>query len=209
MKLAGIDEAGRGSVIGPMIIACVTIEYSKFDLLLGLGVKDSKQLTPQGRLKLATPIGELATVYYSVISPKRIDNLRDHGFTLNQIELMEIAKLIQKCNADLIIIDSPYPKSGRMERMLARLLENPPELICENKADCIYPIVSAASIMAKVKRDKIISNLSRIYGKIGSGYPSDWKTQIYIKKCLNEGRLPPIVRKSWRTIRILYNSKIS
>ena len=87
---------------------------------------------------------------------------------------------------------------------------NPKEIIAKHKADDIFPIVSAASIIAKNKRDSLINELKEKYGDLGSGYPSDKKTIDFLRKWIKKNRkVPAFARKSWATIKTILNGEVT
>ncbi|MCX7836473.1 MAG: ribonuclease HII [candidate division WOR-3 bacterium] len=195
--ILGIDEAGRGCVIGPMVICGVLIEEKDITKLKEIGVKDSKLLKPSKREKLAKEIKKIAKkIVIKKISPKIIDK-----YNLNFLELKEIKKIIEKTKPTIVYFDCPVNQKGIKDycKKLESLLEKKnvlPKIIGENKADKKYEVVSAASIIAKVERDRIIKNLRKKYGDFGSGYPSDRKTKEFLKNFYNNCRL--IIRKKWQ-----------
>ncbi|WP_291767356.1 ribonuclease HII [Caldivirga sp. UBA161] len=200
---AGIDEAGRGPVIGPMVIAIVGWSNSEAE---GIGVKDSKQLTPSGRSRLYKLIVSKAPcVKHIVIEPGEIDEYVNRGL-LNELEAIKMSELIKACSgATRVYVDSPDPDPSRFRGFINA---KDVELIVLNHADESIPLVSAASIVAKVIRDTIISRLKETYGDFGSGYPSDPRTIDALRRWVNGGSLPPIVRRSWRTVRRMINGKL-
>ncbi|MEZ0345179.1 MAG: ribonuclease HII [Infirmifilum sp.] len=206
--IAGIDEAGRGPLIGPMVIAIVAAKEQKLHLIEKLGVRDSKLLTPSRRERLRRVLEEtLDYISMRVVSPEEIDRAVE-GVTyenLNHLELSLIADLIKKAVREVeivrVYVDSPDPIPSRFRDKLALEVDGDVEVIVENHADEKYVIVSAASIVAKTERDRIIEKLKREYGDFGSGYPSDPRTIAFIRSLLEGGRdLPPIVRRSWKTL---------
>ena len=199
--ILGIDEAGRGPVIGPMIICGVVVEKRVVSELARIGVRDSKLLSPEKRERLKSLIEERAMRWEFVeITPSEIDR---YGISLPQIK--GICYLIDKLCPHVVFIDAPTSNPASYKRKLKALLkEKKIELVVENFADRKYSIVSAASIMAKVERDKHIKALSLKYGDIGSGYPSDKRTIEFLKKCMREKRkFPEIVRKRWKTAKVI------
>ncbi|RLE64393.1 MAG: ribonuclease HII [Thermoprotei archaeon] len=214
-RICGIDEAGRGPVIGPMVLASVVIDRQFLPTLLEMGIRDSKKLSPSARLKIYKTVGRLlASVNVLVIDPKTIDNaVKGLSFrNLNDLESYFTAFLIKKalpCKPELFIVDSPDINPLRYrERILFHLkrmgVKVPRDVIlCENKADVKYLPVSAASIISKVRRDLLINKLKYIYGDIGSGYPTDPATIKFLEKSLSKGKVPPIVRFTWNTFRKL------
>ncbi|KUO81947.1 MAG: ribonuclease HII [Vulcanisaeta sp. JCHS_4] len=203
--VGGIDEAGRGPVIGPMVIAIAVID--DMDKLKNIGVRDSKELSPQGRSRLLNVLRSILTYMdYEVIEPETIDRYV-YLNALNKLEAEVVVKLIGRAlrivNLVRVYIDSPDPNAKRYGDLIRRSVGSV-EVISMNKADKLIPIVSAASIIAKVTRDSIIEELHREYGDFGSGYPSDPRTIGFLRNWVREhGDLPPIVRRSWSTIRRL------
>lgn len=203
--VGGIDEAGRGPVIGPMVMAIAVID--DMDKLKNVGVRDSKELSPQGRSRLLNVLRSILTYMdYEVIEPEIIDRYV-YLNALNKLEAEVAVKLIGRAlrivNLVRVYIDSPDPNAKRYGDLIRRSVGSV-EVISMNKADKLIPIVSAASIIAKVTRDSIIEELHREYGDFGSGYPSDPRTIGFLRNWVREhGDLPPIVRRSWSTIRRL------
>ncbi|HML05156.1 MAG TPA: ribonuclease HII [Methanobacterium sp.] len=199
MKIIGIDEAGRGPVIGPLVVGGVAVEEEKLEKIEKLQLKDSKRLTPARRKVMARRINKIAECHTVHIQAMDIDNLRAKGINLNEIEKIAIKKVIALSNPDFAYIDcldiNPQRFRDEMENF-----RNSLNVIAEHKADDTYPIVSAASIIAKVERDMEIEKLRKEYRDIGSGYPSDPKTIAFLKKYSYEN-LPYFVRKSWATVK--------
>jgi len=204
IRILGIDEAGRGAVLGPLVICGILIEDRNEKKLKKLNVKDSKLLKPKRRETLAPKIEEIATHSVVIrISPCKIDSNRRSGHNLNQLEALRMADIINMTKPDKVIIDSPDHNSHKFRDFLWSNLENKNiELVCENFADQNYPIVSAASIVAKVNRDNAIKELEQQLGEeIGIGYPHDQRTINFLKKIAeqNKGKMPSYVRTTWDT----------
>lgn len=196
----GIDEAGRGPLIGPMVIVGVSFKESDLHILKEIGVKDSKQLSPNKREKIYNEILKicLENVVF-IIKPKEIDEAIEKGIKITGLEANYIAKIIEKINCDKVYIDSPINNPNKFRNLIERLVSKKPKIICEIKADIKYLEVSAASIIAKVVRDREIKELHKKYGFFGSGYPSDSRTIQFIKnhkEILNSED----IRKSWATL---------
>ncbi len=203
MLICGIDEAGRGPVIGPMCICSVILDAAGAAKLKEMGVRDSKKLTRARREFLETHIKELSVEWkLSVISPAEIDFLRKKK-SLNQIEAESMAGLIEShsMRPDKVIVDATDPTAENFGAGIRNVLIERgsfvPEIVSEHKADDHYIEVSAASVLAKVERDRIIESIRIEYGEIGSGYPSDEITMEYLKKASRAGDLPAFVRRSW------------
>lgn len=219
MILAGVDDAGRGSVLGPLVIAGVSIKESKVPKLVELGVKDSKLLSPSRRRKLFGEIKGLAErVTWTMISPTDIDQCVLNGvrlFRLNYLEARHMAIVLSRMSYDLAYVDCCDTDQKRFGRLIEELLVNeksagafgvPPRnlkgnILSEHHADRNYPVVSAASIIAKVTRDSYISKLHKKHGLFGSGYPSDPDTLEFLRGFISRAqKLPDFARTSWKTI---------
>ncbi len=200
MKILGIDEAGRGPVIGPMIIAGVLIDAEKEEKLRELGVKDSKLLSKKRREELARKIREEAdTVQVVEVSAADIDKMRKR-MSLNELEAMKMAELIENLKPDKVIADLPDPTSLLFKRRIMKYCSHKPEFVLEHKADQKYPVVSAASIIAKTVRDDKMKKIEEKYeAEIGTGYPHDERTIRFLQA--HASKYPVEVRKSWSTAR--------
>jgi len=202
-RVMGIDEAGRGCVIGPMVLCGVVVRHDMLDALAEIGVRDSKAISPQRRESLYDQISAIAEAsFIAKVSPRRID--REN---INAIGLRETARMIDAAKPDEVYLDAPVRGRGipRYCQKLRTMLTDPEVvLVAENKADQNYPVVSAASIIAKVTRDNVIKELHGEYGDFGSGYPSDPRTKEFVTECYTRtGGFPEIVRQKWLTVRRL------
>ena len=204
MLMAGVDEAGRGSVIGPLVIAGVSVEENDLPKLVDIGVKDSKLLSPQKRETLATQIRKLALNCHVVfLSPVEIDRVVETGkrlHRLNRFEAQAMARVIAILKPDVAYVDASDVLADRFGEHIAENLDFTLKIVSEHKADITYPIVSAASIIAKVERDRAISSLQKKHGNLGCGYPSDSNTINFLGDWIRKfGSYPDFVRKSWKT----------
>jgi ribonuclease HII len=195
--ICGIDEAGRGPVIGPMVMAGVLIEKSDIPKLKALGVKDSKLLTKEKREFLFTKIKSTVKSYkIIIISPQEIDKaLESENLNLNWLEAHKSAEIINKLKPDKAILDCPSNNIKAYRDYVKNLLKHKTELVVEHKADVNYLESGAASILAKVTRDKEIEKIQKKYGNCGPGYPSNEITQKFLKE--NWEKHPEIFRKTW------------
>jgi ribonuclease HII len=202
MLVCGVDDAGRGSVLGPLVIAGISIEQKNIKKLVKIGVKDSKQLSPQLREKLYEQILSLVEGYHvAKIPPKTIDKSVSKNL-LNQLEANYMAKVIKKLEAGSSYVDSCDVNPKRFGLYIANIAKTG-KIISSHHADRKYPVVSAASIIAKVSRDREIEKLRKNHN-LGSGYPSDPKTMKFIKEWISQnGNVPIFVRKSWKPVKIL------
>jgi len=210
MLIAGIDEAGRGPCLGPLVMAVTLIEKKDEEKLIELGVKDSKDLSPKERER---QFGEIKKIvienYCSHALPKEIDRLMLRK-SLNEIEAMHAARLLNKLKKKpaLVYVDSPDVVMEEFGKRIQKYITFPTKIISEHKADSNYPIVSAASVLAKVERDAAIKKLSEEFGEVGSGYPGDGATINFLRKYFNKNNCwPAFVRQSWQTIKNLQDEK--
>ncbi len=199
MLIAGVDEAGKGPVIGPLVVGAVVLEESELAILDRLGVKDSKKLTPRAREQIAEQIKKRFQHHEYVVSATQIDELRKI-MTMNEIMVLCHSHVLKKINAGKAIVDAADVIASRFAQNLRNNVSGI-EIIAEHKADEKYPVVGAASIIAKVKRDACIREIERSMGRrIGSGYPSDRTTKRFLEEWFRSGEtLPECVRASWQT----------
>ena len=205
--IGGVDEAGRGPVIGPLVIAIVTVKET--NTIEHLSIKDSKLCTPQQREHFKTQIQKVADqTKVLTISAADIDTMRK-SMTLNQLEVYAFSKLISQTKPTICYVDSADVNAQRFADDIQKQLNYQPKIISRHKADTIYPIVSAASIIAKTTRDEMVSSIEKELRKnldipLGSGYPADPITQKFLKTWLQENHsLPPYTRLSWKTSQYL------
>jgi len=205
MLIAGIDEAGRGPCFGPMTMSIVVLEKKQELELKALGVKDSKDIPAPKRDSLFSEVQEAAVEHYTiVVRAVEINDLMVKD-NLNEIEAMKVAEAINKLTTDvaIIYIDSPDTTKGKYEGRIRKYLDADKqkiEIVSENKADSKYVVVGAASILAKVTRDREIEKLKEKHGEIGSGYPADPKTKKFLADYVKETNLlPPFSRIFWST----------
>ena len=203
--ICGVDEAGKGSVLGPMIIAAVGI--SSEDILEGIRVKDSKLLCAKERERLYKIIKKKCQVATVRLDAQQIDIMR-RDMTLNEAVARSHAQVIVKLSPDYAYLDACDVNTFRYAEMVKNHLVLPCEIISEHHADEKFPVVSAASIIAKVTRDRAIATLAKKYGTIGSGYPSDPVTIRFLNSYIDEHHVPPpIARKSWKTVSAILSKK--
>jgi ribonuclease HII len=201
MLLLGADEAGKGPVIGSMFVAGLVIEEEKLFDLAGFGVKDSKLLSPARRETLAKKILGIAADHYILeVKPNVIDELRA-VITMNEIMVKSFSQVLARLHADRAILDAADVNAARFARRVKAASQTTMEIIAEHKADQRHSVVSAASILAKVRRDASMRELEQVMNcKIGSGYPHDQDTLNFLQRWVRENRdLPACARHSWTT----------
>ncbi len=203
----GIDDAGRGPVIGPMVLAGCLIDEKTARKFKKLGVRDSKQLTPKRREFLAQKIKEEVKSFEIVLADAdEINSKQDAGTNLNMLEAIKTAKIINKINKDSqkikVVVDCPSTSIVKWRDFLMTKIKDLSnlEIVCEHKADKNHVSVSAASILAKSTREKEMDKLKEKYGKeIGSGYTSDPTTSKFLTKNVSKHKNSGIFRKNWIT----------
>ena len=202
--VGGVDEAGRGCLLGPLVVAGVSASRRGVAKLQELGVKDSKKLSPRRREALYPEIIRAADrVHWASVTPKEIDEVVVHGKKLrklNYLEAVYFAKVIDRLGARQVTVDASDVVPERFGNDITSNLAARCRVVALHKADRDFPIVSAASIIAKVERDRQVGLLRLAHGDFGSGYPSDPATRRFFSKLMKRGEpLPPYVRKSWKT----------
>jgi len=194
-----------GCVIGPLVIAGVSIKKEATRELSSIGVRDSKVLSPTQRTNLAIAIRNIAhDISIVELPPEEIDEYVLKGRKLRKLNYLEataMAKVIRKLNPAIAYVDSSDVRPERFADDIQEHLVKRIRIISEHHADQKYPVVSAASIIAKVTRDQRIAEIENQYGDFGSGYPSDERTIRFLEDWVRKhGSFPGFVRKSWKTI---------
>ena len=214
MLVLGIDDAGRGPLIGPMFLAGALLEAKEEEYLKHEGVADSKTLAHSTRVKLAGMIKDHCKKYKVVKAEAGdIDHALATGVNLNTLEAIKCADIISDLLIGIdervkVIVDCPSVNTVAWKATLQTYLkkEHKIELHCEHKADANHASVSAASILAKVAREEAVTELKKTYGDMGSGYPSDPSTVAFVKKYGQKYKDAGIFRKSWATWKQLFPS---
>ncbi len=200
--VAGVDEAGRGSAVGPMVIAGVLLEEEFLEAVKSQGVKDSKRLPPERRERLYEFIVNGAVkVAFTVLNPTIIDRYVKFKKTLgglNALELKEIVCIVREIRATKVYVDCPDVNSMRFCRILKSEIPWNVEVVALHGKYDDHPAIASASIVAKVLRDRIIRSLRDLYGDFGSGYPSDLKTVSFLKENRGNKHSEWLIRKSWK-----------
>jgi ribonuclease HII len=199
VRVLGIDEAGRGCVFGPLVVAGFLVEHADDDTLRAAGAADSKALTAKRRDLARAALGALGTAFVRAIEPDAID-----AGNLNAHEEAAIVSIVREARPDVIFVDAlghPSTTARTIERLAAEVAPIRARWTMEPKADATYPVVGAASIFAKTTRDARLDAERARFGELGSGYPSDPETKAWIAAWARTGKpWPPFVRTRWATI---------
>jgi ribonuclease HII len=210
--IAGIDEAGRGPLIGPLVIAVAALQEGREQELKDLGVKDSKLLTETQREEILKYLEHLVKYELIILNPQEVDSaLESPNTNLNWLEADHGADLLNKLDVKLdneisrCIIDCPSTNINAYTNYFSEKVDNKETILqVEHKADMNHLIVGAASIIAKVTREKELEKLKKKYHiDFGSGYPSDPNTKKFIKENWDNPKISPIIRKSWATYKTI------
>jgi len=201
MLILGFDEAGRGSVLGPMVVGAFLLERDAVDAVRTAGGRDSKGMSAEAREQAAGRLRALAAGWDAVVLDAETI---DRG-NLNRLEEEVFVEVTRRLQPDRVQIDAPVPPKGlaRFHQRMAEAFGLPPEQVqVAHKAEDKFPAVGAASIMAKTTRDAALAALRDEHGALGSGYPSDPVTRAYLEDLLDRDQpLPPFVRTRWGTIK--------
>ena len=203
--IAGIDEAGRGPMIGPLVVCGVRVESDKLDKMAKLGIRDSKTLSAKKRDALDNEIRQITSkIEIELVTASEIDSLRAKKVTLNEIEVRAFVQVAKKLQPAVLYLDAADVKAERFGSVIGErsgLSSMGCKIVSEHKAGSKYTVVAAASIVAKVQRDSKIKRLHKKFGDFGSGYPSDPKSIAFVKQIVQSGeKLPDIIRSSWVSI---------
>lgn len=218
--LLGIDDAGRGPLIGPMILVGVLMNKDQERAIKKAGAADSKLLVHSERIRISKFIRENSLSEHVVkSSPEEIDNSINSGINLNTLEAMKTAEIINAINipkyhkeAIIVIVDCPSVNITAWRNKLLGFIKHIGnlEVLCEHKADFNHPSVSAASILAKVTREEEVDKIKekyKEYGNTGSGYPSDPFTKEFLKKNGEKLKDSGLFRKTWQTWKTMFPEK--
>lgn len=194
-----------GCVVGPLVVAGAAAREEVLEELKEIGVRDSKLLTPARRVVLYTEVLRLCDrVHTEEIQPEQIDAAVSRGQKyrkLNFLEATYMARVADMLGASSVVLDAPDTLPSRFRRNVVGSMKTRCAVSATHHADSRYVIVSAASIVAKVERDRAVEKLRRKYGDFGSGYPSDPKTRAFLLSLLSRGDdTPDYIRKSWKTL---------
>ena len=204
MRVLGIDEAGRGCVFGPMVVASFFVEDVSEEVLRAAGADDSKAISAKKRMLVRGQLEKLGRADVQRIEPSQIDE-----GNLNQLEERVIVELVDRWKPDVVYVDAlghPSTIPSLVERMRRGRAQR---WIMEPKADSTYAVVGAASIFAKTTRDSLLEGLKAEFGDLGSGYPSDPRTREWILAWARSAKpWPSFVRTRWGTIRALAQTAV-
>jgi ribonuclease HII len=216
-KVIGIDEAGRGPVFGSLFVGFSIINLAdglkslnefQEKLANDFGVKDSKLLSPKIRNQIFEKLKDAIDMKYAQLTPKLIDKNFFEGGKLNNLEVDAIVQILNAERPNLIIVDALTSKPEKFKEELESKIKFDCKVIAENKADSKYPIVGAASIIAKELREREVLEIKEnLKMDVGSGYPSDPKTQEFLKNNFKDEKIDFIFRKSWKTYQNLLDEK--
>ncbi|HNC95610.1 MAG TPA: ribonuclease HII [Myxococcota bacterium] len=201
MRILGLDEAGRGCVLGPLVVGGFLWEGEDQAPLREAGADDSKVLSAQKRAEIQAKLQQLGQGHVRRIEAPEID-----AGNLNELEIRAFLELVRSLSPDRVFLDAPVNPRG-IPKLRERLIRESgvTDWVIEPKADATYPVVGAASIYAKLTRDAAIEAL----GEVGSGYPSDPVTRKLLSELLAKKEpLPPWVRSRWGTLEVLKQQRL-
>jgi len=202
MSVVGVDEAGRGPVLGPLVICAYAIDEAKLPALKKAGVRDSKLLTHEKRAALVPMLLKEGRAALEIITAEQITSLMRKKISLNEIEAQRGAEAIRKVmdGASCVYVDSPDPVPKKFAHRLYKYLPQKLKIVSENKADYKYVVVGAASVIAKEKRDAEIDKIKReLRCDFGNGYPHDEATIHFLTQHKDDPALQKYIRHEWAT----------
>jgi ribonuclease HII len=201
MRVVGVDEAGRGSFVGPLVVGAFAIDHTHLDALRAAGARDSKELSPSARGEVYARLRSLGDLDSITLTPRAVDRaVRKNG--LNDLEVEAFGDVIRRLGGEEARVDACDPNEARFGRRVSARAGTGTRVIARHHADRDDPLVGAASIVAKVRRDRALARLRSVLGDgIGSGYPSDTQTVEFVRAHLQRvDAPPPWLRISWATM---------
>ncbi|NUN11196.1 ribonuclease HII [Candidatus Micrarchaeota archaeon] len=208
--IIGVDEAGRGCVIGPLVVAAFKIDEKLEPTLKELGVKDSKLLLPVARKKVYDKLVSYEHCL-KIISATELNELMGKRVSLNDIEAMKIAECLKELDGEktTVFVDSPDSIPEKFTKRIKKYEKISAKIVSENKADSKYLCAGAASIIAKETREMEVVRIKKIIGDFGSGYSSDEKTIAFLKNNYGKNsKLEEFIRTKWATIKNLQTTQV-
>jgi ribonuclease HII len=208
--IGGVDEAGRGALVGPLVVAGISVKSSRLHRLAKMGIKDSKLLSPKQRRSLIPKlIDEVESICICKLTPLDVDcGVKDNN--LNLLEAQAMAVVIDNIFPDIVFIDSCDVNPVRYRKSVSKFvcINRPKKIISQHHAEHASIAVAGASIVAKVTRDLEMLRIREEYGEMGSGYPSDKRTKEFIRKWIEKNKTPRhFIRKSWKSMKTLFDLK--
>ncbi len=197
--MLGIDEAGRGSVLGPLVVGGFLVGEEDLPRLAGLGAKDSKLLRPRVRREVYRRLATVGRRFSTAAAPEEIDRAVRHH-ELNLLEARLFGRLVRRARPGRVVVDACDPVAARFGRRVADAAGGIAPVVARHHADRDEPVVAAASVVAKVRRDHAVAVLARrLRRDLGSGYPSDPRTVAVVREALAGPDRPAWIRLSWAT----------
>jgi ribonuclease HII len=198
--VVGIDEAGRGAWVGPLVVGAFAVPLDRVERLAAVGARDSKLLSPRLRAEVYDRLLEIGVARSIELSPAQIDR-EVAGHRLNALEAAAFGRLARELGPARVYVDACDANARRFARRVAAAAGEGNRVVARHKADRDLPLVGAASIVAKVRRDRRIEALDReLGGGLGSGYPSDPRTIAFVRDWAARSAVrPPWLRASWST----------
>jgi ribonuclease HII len=201
MRVVGVDEAGRGSFVGPLVVGGFAVDDGRLEEVRAAGARDSKELTPSARTEVYARLRRIGQLDSVALHPPVVDRAVLVG-GLNDLEASAFGKVIRRLGADEAHVDACDVDEARFGRRVAARSGAGVRVIACHHADRDDPLVGAASIVAKVRRDRALARLRTVLGDgIGSGYPSDAQTVAFVRDHLERSAaVPSWLRSSWATM---------
>jgi ribonuclease HII len=198
--VVGVDEAGRGSWLGPLVVGAFAVAQDQIEAVRVVGARDSKELSPRSREVVYERLERLGSCRSIDLPPSEVDRHVARK-KLNELEASAFARLVREIGPVIAYLDACDVDARRFGRRVARLAGTGVRIVSRHHADRDFPLVGAASIVAKVRRDRAIARLEEFLGEpIGSGYPSDARTVAFVRRRVSaDGPRPEWLRASWRT----------
>ena len=200
-RILGVDEAGRGSVLGPLVVGGFVVRSDRLEALRAAGACDSKELSAEDREEVYAKLPSIGDCRSVILPPREIDRYVVHG-RLNELEARAFGALVRQLAPDVARVDACDTDPRRFARAVKHWAGSQARVEASHHADRDDVVVGAASIVAKVRRDRAIDRLrARLGTEIGSGYPSDDRTVTFLREHFARASVRPTwVRIEWATM---------
>lgn len=209
MDIAGVDEAGRGCVIGPLVMCAFACNAQVEKTLRGMGVRDSKEVPQEERVRLYGELKRRGKFTVDVITAELITQKMRAKISLNDVEAESASLLLERLHEKIAFerayVDSPDPRPEKFEKRIRKHCDHAFAIVSRNKADRDFPVVGAASIIAKAIREEELAAIKKqvaaagLKGDLGTGYSHDERTIKFLNENWSNPHLKPYIRWEWAT----------
>ncbi|NHJ46824.1 MAG: ribonuclease HII [Asgard group archaeon] len=207
--VVGADEAGRGLIIGPMVIGACAINDEILQKFTSIGIKDSKKYSSHQKLMTHANLVKKESLAWSVkiLHADVLTNFNKNGMTMDEAEAYTFYRALEEIIKKVPKIDEYQVDNFQAKKKLKSLITDNPKmknisLKVLPRADLQYPAVSAGSLLARGQSLTELDKIRKQHGNFGSGSTNDKRTINWLKQYYIQNKSWPkkIVRVYWKTI---------